>query len=118
MGIIPIVEQTQSQNKKTKHLREQHHSLTVLIHKNFTYTINKMALTRKDLMNELYDAGLITLGAVGVSMISKKLTRDNLGVPSTPQGMMKLAVAIGGGSLFVQYLQNKKLVPDDPFKPS
>ena len=28
---------------------------------------------RKDLMNEAYDGGLITLGAVAVSVVSKKI---------------------------------------------
>jgi hypothetical protein len=60
---------------------------------------------RKDYMNEAFDAGLITLGA-----------GDNLGVPSSPKGILKLAVALGVGAVGVHYLQFKKLVPDDPFK--
>jgi hypothetical protein len=71
---------------------------------------------RKDYMNEAFDAGLITLGAVAVSMASKKFAGDNLGVPSSPKGILKLAVALGVGAAGVDYLQFKKLVPDDPFK--
>lgn len=55
-------------------------------------------MSKTDLMNDLYDAGLITLGAVAVSMVSKKLVKDDLGVPSTAQRVLKLAAAIGGGS--------------------
>ena len=67
-------------------------------------------------MNELYDAGLITLGAVAVSMASKKLTKDDLGVPSTAQRILKLAAAFGAGSMAVKYAQTKKYIPENPFK--
>ena len=71
---------------------------------------------RKDFMNEAFDAGLITLGAVAVSVVSKKFAGDSLRVPSSPKGILKLAVAVGFGEVGVHYLQFKKLVPDDPFK--
>jgi hypothetical protein len=71
---------------------------------------------RKDFMNEAFDAGLITLGAVAVSVVSKTFAGDNLGIPSSPKGILKLAVAFGVGAVGVHYLQFKKLVPDDPFK--
>ena len=69
-------------------------------------------------MNEAFDAGLITLGAVGVSFVSKKALKHSLGVPSTTQGVLKLAAAIAGGSMLVQFMQKKKWLPDDPFKKS
>ena len=75
-----------------------------------------MSLSKEDLMNEAFDAGLITLGAVGVGFVSKKVVKDGLGVPSTPVGVFKLALAVAGGSILVQYLQKKKLLPDDPVK--
>ena len=68
------------------------------------------------LMNEAFDAGLVTLGVVGVGFASKKVFKDGLGVPSTPMGVAKLAVAITGGTLLVQYLQKKDLLPNDPVK--
>ncbi|CAB3983944.1 Hypothetical predicted protein [Paramuricea clavata] len=71
---------------------------------------------RKDFMNEAFCAGLITLGAVAVSVVSKKIAGDSLGVPSSPKGILKLAVALGVGAVGIHYLQFKKLVPDDPFK--
>lgn len=49
-------------------------------------------------MNELYNARLITLGAVATSMASKELTRDGLGVTNSAQGAIKLAAA-GGRAL-------------------
>ena len=75
-----------------------------------------MSISKEDLMNEAYDAGLITLGAVGVGFASKKILKDGLGVPLTPMSIAKLAVAIAGGSILVQYLQKKDLLPNDPVK--
>ena len=67
-------------------------------------------------MNELYNAGLITLGAVATSMITGKLMNDDLGVTSTTQRVLKLAAAVGGGSVLVKYLQKKDYITDEPFK--
>ena len=73
-----------------------------------------MSMSKEDLMNEAYDTGLVTLGAVGVGFASKKILKDGLGVPSTPLSIAKLAVAIAGGSILVQYLQKKNMLPNDP----
>ena len=73
-------------------------------------------MSKEDLMNEAFDASLVTVGAVGVGFVSKKALKDGLGVPSTPMGVFKLAVAITGGSLLVQYLQKQDLLPNDPVK--
>ena len=67
-------------------------------------------------MSQVFDAGLITLGAVGISMVSKKAMGDSLGVPSTPIGILKMTAAIASGTVLIQYLQKPKLIPDDPFK--
>ena len=75
-----------------------------------------MSLSKEDLMNEAFDAGLITLGVVGVGFASKKVVKDGLGVPSTPVGVIRLALAVAGGSILVQYLQKKKMLPNDPVK--
>ena len=75
-----------------------------------------MSVSKEDLLNEAFDAGLITLGAVGVGIASKKVIKDGLGVPSTPVGVIKLALAVAGGSILVQYLQKKKMLPNDPVK--
>ena len=40
-------------------------------------------------MNELYNAGLVTLRAVETSMVSKKLAKDDLGVTSSAQKVLK-----------------------------
>ena len=73
-------------------------------------------MSKEDIMNEAFDAGLVTLGVVGVGFVSKKVLKDRLGVPSTPVSIAKLAVAIAGGSILVQYLQNKNMLPNDPVK--
>ena len=75
-----------------------------------------MSMSKEDLMNEAFDAGLITLGTVCVGFASKKILEDGLGAPSTPMSIAKLAVAIAGGSILVQYLQKKDLLPNDPVK--
>lgn len=75
-----------------------------------------MSLTKEVLMNEIYNAGLITLGAVGVAVASKKLFRDDLGVPTTGQRIFKLVAAVGGEALLVKFAQKKDLVPASPFK--
>ena len=64
-----------------------------------------MSLDKNVVMNTIYNAGLITLGAVGTSMVSRKLMKDGLGVADkSTQGVLKLAVAVGGGSILVKYL--------------
>lgn len=77
-----------------------------------------MSLDKQDVLNTLYNAGLITLGAVGTAVVSKKVTKDGLGVSdkSSPQNILKLAVAVGGGSILVKYLQKMKYVPEEPWK--
>lgn len=73
-------------------------------------------IDRKEVMNELYDALLVTPGAVVVSMVSKKALREPLGTPETVKGTVKLAAAVGAGTLLVKWLQSKKWIPTDPFK--
>ena len=56
------------------------------------------------------------LGAVATSMVSKKLAKDDVGVTNSAQKVLKLAAAVGGGALFVNFLQKKDYVPKEPFK--
>ena len=77
-----------------------------------------MSLSKNEVMNELYNAGLITLGAVATSMVSRKLAKDRLGVTTSTQSILKLAAAVGGGSVLVKYLQKKDYIPNGPFKKS
>ena len=75
-----------------------------------------MSLSKEEIFKAAYDAGLITLGGLSVGFASKKITKDDLGVPTRPMSLVKLAAAIAGGSLIIKYLQKKELVPVDPFK--
>ena len=75
-----------------------------------------MSLTKEEVLNSLYNAGLITVGAAGVSMASSKLLRENLGVTRTVQNLVKMAVAVGGGSLLVKFAQKKDWVPPNRLK--
>ena len=75
-----------------------------------------MSLNKGEVMNELYNAGLVTLGAVATSMVTKKLIKDDLGVTNSTQSVLKLAAAVGGGALLVKFLQKKDYVPKEPFK--
>ena len=77
-----------------------------------------MSLTKEEVLNGLYKAGLITLGAVGISMASQTLLKDDLGVTRSTQCLLRLAVAVGGGSVLVKFLQKKEYVPAEPFKAS
>ena len=71
----------------------------------------------KEIMDELYDAMLITVGAVGVSMVSaRKVLKVPLGTPESIVGTFKLAGAVCAGTLIVKWLQSKKYLPTDPFK--
>ena len=75
-----------------------------------------MSLSKNEVMNELYNAGFDTLGAVATSMVSKKLAKDDLGVTNSTQRVLKLAAAVGGGALLVKFLQKKDYIPKEPFK--
>ena len=67
-------------------------------------------------MNELYTAVLITTGAVGVSYVSKKVTKDSLGIPASLNGAVKLAVAIGLSAVGVKMLQDKDYLTKETAK--
>jgi hypothetical protein len=72
--------------------------------------------TEGKMANEVYDAVLLTAGAVGVSMVSKKVLKEPLGTPENVKGFVKLAVSVSLSSLLVSYFKGKKFFPDDPFK--
>ena len=75
-----------------------------------------MSLTKEEILDGLYNAGLITLGAVGVSMASQEILKDDLGVTRSSQRTLRLVAAVGGGSLLVKFLQKKEYVSAEPFK--
>ena len=70
----------------------------------------------KEYGEQLYDAAILTVGAVGVSFASKKLTKDTLGVPMTFNGAAKLALAFGLSAIAVKTLKDKSILPANPFK--
>ncbi len=70
----------------------------------------------KEYVEQLYDAAVLTAGAVGVSYASRKLTKDTLGVPMTLNGSAKLALALGLSAIGIKMLKDKKVLPDNPFK--
>ena len=67
---------------------------------------------------QLYDAAVLTPGAVGISFASRKLTRDTLGVPMMLNGDAKLALAFGLSAIGVKTLKDKSMLPNNPFKTS
>ena len=69
----------------------------------------------KEYGEQLYDAAILTVGAVGVSIVSKKLTKDTLGVPMTLNGAAKLALAFGISAIGVKTFKDKSLLPDNLF---
>ncbi len=72
----------------------------------------------KEYGEQLYDAAVLTVGAVRVSYASKKLTKDTLGVPMTLNSAVKLALAFGLSAIGVKTLKDKSLLPANPFKAS
>ena len=75
-------------------------------------------MNKKEAMNELYDSTLITLGAVGVGMLTRKAIGDGLSTPASLMSTLKLAAAVGLSTLGIKYLQDKKYIPSNPFKNS
>ncbi|CAB3982727.1 Hypothetical predicted protein [Paramuricea clavata] len=67
-----------------------------------------MSDTKKEVINDLYDAALLTAGVVGVSYIAKTVVRKSLGAPMTFGGAMKLSLAVAGSSFAVAYLKDKE----------
>ena len=67
-----------------------------------------MSMDRKVVLNELYDALLVTFGAVGASMIAKKIAGMPLGTPESLKGAIKLAGAVGVQSMVVNLAKEKK----------
>ncbi len=72
--------------------------------------------TAKDYIEQLYEAAVLTVGAVAVSYASRKTTKDTLGIPMTLGGSAKLALAFGLSAVGVKVLKDKKYLPDNPFK--
>ena len=70
----------------------------------------------KEYGEQLCEAAVLTVGAVGVSYASRKLTKDTLGVPMTLSGSAKLALAFGLSAIGIKMLKDKKVLPDNPFK--
>ena len=73
---------------------------------------------KKEYLNELYDAVLVTTGVVVLSMTSKKLLGEKLTDASSIRDIAKLAVGVSISSVMVKYAQDKKWIPTDPFKSS
>jgi hypothetical protein len=70
-----------------------------------------MTDTKKEVINELYDATLLTTGVVGVSYLAKKVAGKSLGAPMTLEGAAKLAVAVAGSASVIGYLKDKGYIP-------
>ena len=75
-------------------------------------------VSQKEVMNSAYTAAAVTAGAVGVSMASRKFLKTPLGLPENTNGAVKLAVAVGLGTLLVKTLQEKKYIPEEISKDS
>ena len=73
-------------------------------------TVNK-----KELLNEVYDASLVTAGVVGLSMASKKLLGEKFTDASSLKDTAKLAVGVAASTMLVKWAQDKKYLPVDPF---
>ena len=65
-------------------------------------------MNKKEAMNGLFDSTLVTLGAVGVGMLTRKAFGNGLSTPASLMTTLKLAAAIGLSTLGVKYAQDKK----------
>ena len=74
-------------------------------------TVNK-----KELMNEAYDALLVTAGVVGLSLASKKVLGEKLTDASSLKDTAKLAVGVAASTMLVKWAQDNKYLPVDPFR--
>ena len=66
---------------------------------------------KKELMNEVYDADLVTAGVVGVSMASKNVLGKKLTDSSTLKDTAKLAAGVAVSTILVKWAQDKKYIP-------
>ena len=73
-------------------------------------------MQEKEIMNELYDATMVTVGVVGLSMLSKKILKEKLTDATDFRDIAKLAAGVAGSTLLVKWLLNNKYIPVDPFK--
>ena len=60
---------------------------------------------KQELVDAAKDAAMTTAGAVGVGYLSKKVLKEDLGVPLSGMNIVKLAVAIGAGTALVKMLE-------------
>ena len=63
-----------------------------------------MSVNKTEMLNELYDAALVTGGAVAMSMIGKKVANMPLSTPESLKGTAKLALAVGLSTIGVKYI--------------
>ena len=70
-----------------------------------------MTDTKKEVINELYDATLLTTGVVGVSYLAKTVAGKSLSAPMTMEGAAKLTVAVAGSAFAIGYLKDKGYIP-------
>ena len=76
-------------------------------------TVNK-----KELMNEVYDTALVTIGIIVISMASKKVLGEKLTDASSQKDTAKLAVGVAASTMLVKWAQDIKYLPVDPFTKS
>ena len=68
--------------------------------------------TQDKLKKIAIDSAMTTAGAAGVAFGSQKLLDARLGIPMDLKGLAMMTVAIGVGTLVVNYLEEKMWIPD------
>ena len=74
-------------------------------------TVNKTKL-----MNELYDALIVSAGVVVIFMVFKRILGEKLTTVSNLRDTANFAVGVTPSTLLVKWVQDKKYLPVDPFK--
>ena len=72
----------------------------------------------KELMNQVYDAALVTAGVVGLSMASKRVLGEKLTDASSLKDTAKSAFRVAASTMLVKWAQVMKYLPVDPFTKS
>ena len=60
---------------------------------------------KQEIIDAAKDAVMTTAGAVGVGYLSKKVLKEDLGVPLSGMNIAKMALAIGTGTALVKMLE-------------
>ena len=69
----------------------------------------------KDVMNEIYQQSLLLGLTSALSMVLQTFLKISLGIPISLRLLLMLAVSLGLGVSLLKVLENKWMIPTEPF---